>query len=300
MNPLRIGIIGLDISHVTAFATLLHDPKNHYHVPGARIVAGFPGGSPDFPLSINRVKNFTEELRTQHQVEIVQQIEQLRPLCDAILIESVDGRVHLEQFTKVADWNMPVFIDKPLTISSVEAQAIFSLAKKLNTRVMTSSPLRFADDFQKALNRSNSGIVCGSDFFGPVPLEEVLPGFFWYGIHTIEMLYAAMGTGCLEVTAERNGPLDWVVGRWPDQRLGTLRGTRSGSFDFGGIIHRESGSTPFKVSDKGKPFYACLLEEIMRFFKGDPSPVLLAESVEIIRFIEAANESIQTGKTVKL
>src|SRR5580765_4439563 len=34
--PLRIGIIGLDTSHVTAFTSLLNNEKNKDHVPGGK------------------------------------------------------------------------------------------------------------------------------------------------------------------------------------------------------------------------------------------------------------------------
>ena len=68
MKTYRIGMVGLDTSHVPAFASLLHDATHEYHVPGARIVAAFPGGSPDFDLSANRVGPFTDELRDKRGV----------------------------------------------------------------------------------------------------------------------------------------------------------------------------------------------------------------------------------------
>lgn len=110
MKTLRIGMAGLDTSHVPAFANLLHDTSHEHHVPGGRIVAAFPGGSPDFDLSINRVGQFTDELRSLHHVEIVDSLSALREKCDAVMLESIDGRVHLEQFRAMADWGIPVFI----------------------------------------------------------------------------------------------------------------------------------------------------------------------------------------------
>src|SRR5207237_349571 len=60
---LKAGIIGLDTSHVTAFTKLLNNPKNEGDLAGVRVVAGFPGGSPDIPESKDRVAKFTSELR---------------------------------------------------------------------------------------------------------------------------------------------------------------------------------------------------------------------------------------------
>jgi hypothetical protein len=103
-TSVRIGMAGLDTSHVPAFASLLHDPNHEYHVAGGRIVAAFPGGSPDFDLSISRVEKFTAQLRDTHRVEIVESLAALRGKCDAVMLESIDGRVHLEQFREVAEW----------------------------------------------------------------------------------------------------------------------------------------------------------------------------------------------------
>ena len=44
---LRIGIIGTDTSHVPAFTRTLNDPNAPDHIPGARVVAAYKGGSKD-------------------------------------------------------------------------------------------------------------------------------------------------------------------------------------------------------------------------------------------------------------
>ncbi|HAV30412.1 MAG TPA: oxidoreductase, partial [Planctomycetaceae bacterium] len=46
---LRIGFVGLDSSHCTAFARLLLEDAAGCEYGGARITAGWPGGSADFP-----------------------------------------------------------------------------------------------------------------------------------------------------------------------------------------------------------------------------------------------------------
>ena len=94
---LRIGLIGLDTSHVTAFTALLNDPANPDHIPGARVVAAFKGGSPDVEASATRIDKFTAELRDKWKIEIVDSIEALLPKVDVVMIESVDARVHLAQ-----------------------------------------------------------------------------------------------------------------------------------------------------------------------------------------------------------
>lgn len=294
MSTLKIGMVGLDTSHVTAFANLLHDSSNPHYVPGARITVAYPGGSPDFDISINRVEGFTNDLRDKHDVAIAQSIAELKGQCDAIFLESVDGRIHLSQFREIADWGVPVFIDKPLTISSSEAREIAALAKANGTRVMSASAIRYGQRLQEALADDTLGAITGGDFFGPMKLIDVLPGFFWYGIHTIEMLYATLGTGCCEVAVTRSGPNDLILAQWADGRIATARGHRTGNGQFGGTIHREKGSQAVNDSTSPKPYYAGLLENVVAFLNG--ADVLdLSESVEVIRFLEAANESVANG-----
>jgi hypothetical protein len=299
-NIIRVGMAGLDTSHVPAFAELLHDPSKEHHVPGARIVAAFPGGSEDFDLSINRVGQFTGELRDKHGVEIVDSLGALRGKCDALMLESIDGRVHLGQFREVAGWGLPVFIDKPLTISAQEAQEIVRIAQEKNVRVTSASAIRFGQKFQEALTAEAGEPVTGADCYGPLAFQQQCPGYFWYGIHAAEMLFAALGTGCREVLAVREESHDIVVGRWADGRLGTLRGNRTGNNTFGGILHRKASSTAFDLSKGKKPYYASLLEKVIPFFRGETEIVALPEAVEVIRFLESANESVSTGAWVTL
>src|SRR5262245_55392697 len=93
-QPLKVGIIGCDTSHVIAFTTLLNAPTSSY---GVRVVAAFPGGSPDLAASRDRLDGFVNQLGGMG-VAIVDSIADLVAASDAILLESVDGRVHLAQF----------------------------------------------------------------------------------------------------------------------------------------------------------------------------------------------------------
>ena len=116
-EDIRVGIIGLDTSHVVAFTKVLNDKDNPDYVPGAKVVAAFKGGSPDIESSHTRVEGFTETLQKDFGVEIVPTIEELCTKVDAIMLESVDARPHLEQVKPVFEAGLPVFIDKPLACS---------------------------------------------------------------------------------------------------------------------------------------------------------------------------------------
>lgn len=300
IESLKVGIIGLDTSHAIAFTKLLNNPDETYHVPGGKVVVAFPGGSPDFELSISRVEGFTKEISNNYNVKIVDSIEQVAYECDAILLESADGAVHYEQLRKIIAHKKPVFIDKPFSLSSNVANDMIQLAADYQTPIMSTSALRYAESLTTALNNANKGKVIGADCFGPMDLQATQPGFFWYGIHTVEMLFTILGQGSKSVTVISNKEHDVITGVWEDGRFGTIRGNRKGNTQFGALIHFEQGSEYIEINLDQKPYYASLLEQIVDFFRDGNSRVPLRETNEVIRFIEAANESSRDGKTIIL
>src|SRR5690606_8533914 len=111
------------------YLNILNDPAHANHVPGARIVAGFKGGSPDVESSYTRVDGFTKIAVEKFGVKMYDTIEELSQNVDAILILSVDGRPHLDQFRRTLGAGRPVFIDKPLAGSLKDALEIARLSK---------------------------------------------------------------------------------------------------------------------------------------------------------------------------
>ncbi len=295
---LTIGIIGLDTSHAVAFTKLLNDPNETYHVQGGKVVVAFPGGSPDIELSISRVENFTQELRNNFDVKIVDSIEEVAMKSDAILLESLDGAVHYEQLQRIIAYKKPVFIDKPFSLSSKVANDMIQLAADYQTPIMSTSALRYAESLTHTLKNADRGKVIGADCFGPMDLQETQSGFFWYGIHMIEMLFTILGQGSKSVSTQSNREHDVITGVWEDGRIGTVRGNRKGNTQFGALIHFEHGSEYVDIHANQKPYYASLVEQIMCFFRNGESRVPVAETKEVIRFIEAANESSRDGKMI--
>src|SRR5690606_4342644 len=127
-KKINIGLIGLDTSHVTAFARLLHRKDEPYHVPGGRIVAGLPAASADWPLSADRVDGFTRALRDEHAVAILDSPEAVAAQADVVFITAVDGRRHRELLQRVLPAGKPVFVDKPFAISTADARAMVDAA----------------------------------------------------------------------------------------------------------------------------------------------------------------------------
>jgi predicted dehydrogenase len=290
-KPLRAGIIGLDTSHVVAFTSLLNNPKAKGDLAGVRVVAAYPGGSPDIPDSRNRLAGFTKTLREKYGVEIVGSIDKLLKKVDVVLLESVDGRPHLKQAEPVLAARKPLFIDKPVAGSLADAIRIFDLAKKHNTPCFSSSSLRFSAGILGMRTDPRVGKVIGCDAYGPCSLEPHHPDLFWYGVHGVETLFTIMGTGCESVARVHGKGTDFVTGTWKGGRVGTFRGIREGKADYGALVFGSKGIAP----SGGYGGYQPLVVEICKFFRSGKPPVSAEETLELFAFMEAADESKRRG-----
>jgi predicted dehydrogenase len=311
---LRLGMIGLDTSHVIAFTELLNNPKNANHVPGARVVCGFKGGSPDVEASRTRVDNFTQQLREKYGVEIVDSIEALVAKVDAVLVMSVDGRPHLEQAKPAFAAKKRVYIDKPMAGTYAQGKEIVRLSRESGTPFFSASSLRFYDSVVRTKNDPAVGKVLGCESFGPCSLEPHHPDLFWYGIHGVETLFTIMGAGCESVRRVHTPEFDIVVGRWKDGRFGTYRGIRKGSATSGATVFGEKAvrstltqtavAQVIREANKAgaslearelNDGYRNLVREIVKFFQTGTPPVSAEEMLEVLAFMQAADVSKERG-----
>lgn len=286
---IKVGIIGLDTSHSIEFAKLLNAETPAPEYAGCRVVAAYPQGSRDIASSTNRVPGYIEKVKP-FGVEIVDSINTLLSKVDAVLLESNDGRVHLEQALPVFKAGKRVFIDKPIAGSLPHVLALFEAARRHNVPMFSSSSLRYTLMTQE-IRSGKHGAVVGVDAFSPCSLEATHPDLFWYGIHGVETLFTLMGTGCESVVRVSTPGTDLAVGTWRGGRIGTFRGNRDSKNGYGATAFLAKGLQ--RVDDfKG---YGLLLAEIVTFFKTGIAPVKPEETIELFAFMEAADESKRRG-----
>ncbi|HEV7402744.1 MAG TPA: Gfo/Idh/MocA family oxidoreductase [Chthoniobacteraceae bacterium] len=297
-DEIRIGIIGLDTSHVVAFTKVLNDATAKNHVPGGKVVAAFKAFSPDIPSSADRVEGFTKELSEKLGVEMAASIPELCETVDGVLIESVDGRPHLEQARQVIAAKKRLFIDKPIGGTLADALEIFRLAKEAGVPVFSSSAYRFYPSMVE-LKAANIGEVRAAISYGPAHFEPHHPDYYWYGVHPAEALYAGLGRGCETVVRTSTPDTDVITGTWSGGRTGTLVGLRTKTLPHKVTLFGSTGSAEQKANPGDD--YAPLVAEIMKFMQTGVPPVTPEETIELFTFMQAADESkAQGGAVVKL
>jgi predicted dehydrogenase len=284
---LRAGIIGTDTSHVPAFTGSF---RSHPEWK-TRVVAAFKGGSPDLPISADRLDGFAKDLCDRYGVELVDSIEQLLSKVDVVLLESVDGRPHLSQATPVLKAGKPLFIDKPLAASLDDVRKIVQLSRETGTPFFSTSSSRFHSDIPRLRTKPGVGKVTKVQGSYVMSKLEFHPDLFFYGIHGVEPLYAVMGTGCVRVSRKMENGADVTTGKWKDGRIGIYHALAKGEK----LPLVRIWGTDGVIDSKGSVGYEGLVRAIAEFFHTRRPPVDPAETLEMFEFMTAAQLSKDRG-----
>ena len=268
-RDIRAGIIGCDTSHVLAF-TGLFQANPQWRI---RVVAAFPGGSPDMPAdSVARVAEYHEDpARAPRRRD--RRYDCRTPRAGG----RGPGR---ERRWPAAPRAGPPRHRRPQ--KAVRQQAVHREPEGRSRThpagaggrrgvlqfLVRAVPARGGEAPQgpwRAETREGPGQLSLS-------MEPHHPDLFWYGIHGVEALYTVMGRGCVSVTRKAEGDYDFTVGKWADGRTGVFRGAiGKGTYLPLVQVWGEGGET----ADTGKAGYnyAGLVEAMARFFQTGVAPI---------------------------
>ncbi|TWU65806.1 Gfo/Idh/MocA family protein [Crateriforma conspicua] len=292
---IRVGIIGLDTSHVPAFTREFNAVPANPDMMGCRVVAAYPYGSRTIESSYSRIPKYIEAVQ-ELGVTVVDSIPELLGQVDCVLLETNDGKPHLAQALEVFKAGKPVFIDKPVASNLAEVVAIYRAAQHYGVPMFSSSSLRYTDGAQ-AIRGGKIGAVLGCNAYSPASTEPSHTDLFWYGIHGVEILFTCMGTGCQSVSHTSTDGRELAVGIWDGGRIGTFHGMREGTKSYGGTAFGSDAIRPIGPYGGYKP----LVLRIAKFFRTRKPPIDPAETIQLYAFMQAAAESTQrNGQAVTI
>ncbi len=293
-TPIKVSIIGLDTSHSVALPKLMQDPETPlvHRVPELLATRCLR-----FETPFQNAQGLDERQKVLESigVEVTEDFEYAVGDCDAIMIEINDPERHLEYFEKCANLNKPIFLDKPLAGNLADSKKILQIAKEKNVHFFTASSLRFDMDFAAGLAQIPQIASC--HIWAPIGKAPSGSSIIWYGVHAFEMLERALGIGAetLQVAEAVNG-LSALVS-YSDGRRGVVELTNE-VYHYGALL-RDGVNENVLVNCTGEvPFYCMLLQEIVKFFRGESNAVAHEESLEIMALLEACELSYQQGGSI--
>ena len=283
-KELRLGVVGLD-GHGAVFIPEINKPDSP--VKGARVVAALPWSSRLVDKEPH--EKTTAGIRAQG-VEIVGNAGQLAAAVDGVLILENDGSQHLELAKMFDGFGKPVFVDKPLEITTVKAAELVERYRRNNCPLFSGSALRYTPEMKRVKEATADGAVVSAMTWSPYLQNECMPGWIYYAIHAVEPLFELMGPGCTRVECHAGAHGPTAVGYWADGRMGIAKATTGGVHGYGFTVWREKNTVTTGIAMDG--IYQGLLESIVAFFRTGVPPTPPEEEVEVISFLEKANAAM--------
>lgn len=223
----------------------------------------------------------------EQNVTAAASIGQVVAECDAIIVLAPD---HPESHEELADLPLrsgkPVYIDKPFAPDLAAAKRLFDKARAHNTPLMSCSALRFGSALETALE------TMPTQAHNPVRFAAARGGgssFAEYGIHQVEMLVMALGTGATRVMHAGNADADLLLIDYADGRRGCANLIDKAPFQISlRSAAGEAQPAQTTVIDTMSDFFPRFIDGMLTFFDSGKPLVEEAQTLEIIAILEAA------------
>lgn len=185
---MRLGLVGTENTHAEQFLRSYNVEQRH---PGVRVHALCGSGS-DRDASLRHLGGVDHLVATP---------EDLVDLVDGVLVCGRDGREHARDARPFLERGMPVFIDKPLALSTADAAEILRLAASTGAPVTSFSGLRFHSRIAALAASAATDPLERLSISGPADRHGPYGGLAFYGVHVVES--AATIVGETEFALER-------------------------------------------------------------------------------------------------
>lgn len=223
----------------------------------------------------------TKDWCQKNNIEVCDSIEELCEKSDNILILApANPETHLKYAKAALPYGKTTYIDKTFAPDLETAKEIFAIAQKYNTKIFTSSALRFAEEIADFSNVKNLIITGGGG-----NLEE-------YIIHQIEMAVKLCGEPARKVHVFNKEKQATVVVEFKSKSA-TLNYSRSGC-GFSVDVETSGDRCDYRKISGGTEFYN-LIKTILPFFETSAVPFEPKETLRILAIRDAVLKAAKEG-----
>jgi predicted dehydrogenase len=292
---IRLALIGgVAAYHGRAFSGLINGlaagqttpegwPKYEQSVADARIVTVW---DPD--------RDAARQLAAVFGIErVTDTMEAAGDRIDAVIITDDLTMQHQQRARPFLERGIPTYIDKPLSADPAEAASIVAVAEQHGTALMSCSALRFA--VETAELRANPEQLGRIAFATTVCNGELV----FYGIHALELAFAIMGPGVRSVYNVGQEKSSVVRLAYEDGRSLVLMVGEEIAPVFQLNLYGSKGRQDIIVRD-ATGFYSNMLGKVVEMARTKQSPVPPRETLEIIRILAAAKQSLAENREITL
>ena len=281
----RIAILGCENSHADAFLKCINQMPEFEDVEVVGVYSN--------------EREAAEKLKEKFGVSVMDDYADAVGKIDGLVITARHGDNHYKYAKPYIDSGIPMFIDKPITVSEADATELVRALADKNVRVCGGSSLKH-DSIVKQLREESAsehkGKTLGGSVRAPYQSENEYGGFYFYSQHLVEMVCEIFGRFPISVTATQNGGQIHVLFHYGDYDCVGL--FCDGKYVYYASRMSESGSSGYEVVftadwyyKEFKEFYDLLCGgEQLQSYEEFVSPVFIMNAIE--RSLKSGREEI--------
>lgn len=204
-NVKKIVILGCENSHANQFLEFIKNEPNYSNV---EVVGVYSDES-----------EAATALAEKYGVKVMNAYDEAVGQVDGVVITARHGGMHYKFAKPYLKSGVPMFIDKPITISEEEGLELMREARANGVRLTGGSTCKhdpFIQELKEDVKNEYDGKTLGGFVRCPLESDERYGGFFFYAQHMTEIVGEIFGRYPKSVTARQNGEKTSVIFRYDD------------------------------------------------------------------------------------
>ena len=277
----KVAILGCENSHANSF---LNHILNEKAVDDIEIIGVYSDDA-----------EAMQKLNEEFGVYAMKSYDEFVDVADGIIVTARHGDNHYKYAKPYIKKGIPMFIDKPITVSEEDAVEFMKELKANNIKVCGGSMCVFAalvQEYAKAVKEKTYGDVYGGYVRAPINMDNPYGGFFFYSQHLAQVMTTMFGCYPKSVQMYQNGNTYTGVVRYEDYDVNI-------SFVEANYVYSVGISCEKKFLADEYNFDGCFVSEFNEFYtilKGGEQPHSYKDLVAPVFILNAIHRSLNSGK----
>ena len=279
----NIVILGCENSHANTFLNFIRDDKKYSDV---NIVGVY---SDD--------KEAAAKLNEKYGAPVLSAYDEAVGKVDGVIITARHGDNHYKYAAPYIESGVPMFIDKPITISEDEAVKFMRECRDHGVRVTGGSSCihdEFVQSLKKAREENEGGDTLGGSVRAPINMENAYGNFFFYAQHLVEVLMEIYGRYPVAVRAMRKGKTITVVVRYENYDVTALFTDGVYVYSASRASTEKTVASDFKV-DGHSPCFKIEFDEFYSLLSGGEQKMSYDDFIAPVFVMNAIVRALDSG-----
>ena len=278
----KIVILGCENSHANAFLGFVKNDEKYADVSVIGVYSDDRAAA--------------EKLQAKFDVPVMDHYADGVGKVDGVIITARHGDNHYKYAEPYIESGVPMFIDKPITVSEEDAVAFMQRLKARGTKISGGSSLKqdtYVMQMKQQAETEEGGKTLGGFVRAPYSAENAYGGFYFYAQHLVEMVGEIFGRLPLSVTAKKNGAQINVLFHYEAYDCVGLFCESNYVYSIARISEKATDAVQIPVTTD---WYAREFEEFYDILSGGDSAADYCSFIAPVFVMNAIMRSLESGK----